>query len=206
MNNLTVSHYYFYSTFPPKCSQCNIILYFTKVIIISNTFDRHEIVSIWGLPKPFLCSVWLGGTKSRALLLQTDVHLCVLSSQWLSVSSFVWASHALHWKVTSCTHNFTRMLNLTLPVQIKWSRSHFDCWRNLLSAGRAYQNDGERHPSLKMFNSASIALKMISVHIWTCVRARTCVWVYVISKCKRKGLQTGLCKGEAFLNCLNKLL
>lgn len=138
MNNLTVSHYYFYSTFPPKCSQCNIILYFTKVIIISNTFDRHEIVSIWVVPKPFLCSVWLGGTKSRALLLQTDVHLCVLSSQWLSVSSFVWASHALHWKVTSCTHNFTMMLNLTLPVQIKWSRSHFDCWRNLLSAGRAY--------------------------------------------------------------------
>lgn len=142
MNNLTVSHCYFYSSLPTKCSLCNIILYFTelKVIIICNTFDRHEIVSIWGFPKPFLCSVWLGGTKSWALLLQTNVHLCVLSSQWLSVSSFVWTSHALHWKVTSCihTHNFTRMLNLTLPVRIKWSRSHFDCRRNLLSAGRAY--------------------------------------------------------------------
>lgn len=91
------------------------------------------------LPKPFLCSVCLQGTESWALLLQLNVHLCVFSSQWLSVSSFVRASHALHWKVTCCTPtcNFTRMLNLTLPVRIKWSRIHSDCWRNPLSCQRS---------------------------------------------------------------------
>lgn len=135
MNNLTVSHYNFYCSSHPKWSSCNIILYFTR---LKSHYNLQYFWQAWNcfyfrfFPKPFLWRVWLEGTKSWALLLHTNVHLYVLCSQWLSVSGFVWASYAPQWRVTSCTHtyNFTRMLNLTLPVQIKWSRIHFDCYRN----------------------------------------------------------------------------
>lgn len=59
MNNVAVSHYYCYSSFPAKCILCHVILDFRglKVILISNTSDSREIVAIGGFTKPFMYGV-----------------------------------------------------------------------------------------------------------------------------------------------------
>lgn len=59
MNNVAVSHYYCYSSFPAKCSPCLVILDFRglKVILICNTSDSREIVAIGLFTKPFMYGV-----------------------------------------------------------------------------------------------------------------------------------------------------
>lgn len=59
MNNVAVSHYYCYSSFPAKCSLCHVILDFRslKVVLIPNTSDSREIVAIGVFPKPFMYGV-----------------------------------------------------------------------------------------------------------------------------------------------------